>query len=95
VIFVCGDGPWTGIRGAIDEVQLGKLSGLLARVRAAVEATRYQGDRSATNCDFVNAMARKNVELTMANVRKGSAVVADLGASGGSRSSAVDCSRID
>jgi carbonic anhydrase len=43
-----------------------------------VEATRYQGDRSAKNYHFVDAVARKNVELTSADVRRRSAVLAEL-----------------
>ncbi len=82
VVLVMGHTACGAIKGAIDKVQLGKLTGLLAKIRPAVEATRYQGERSATNYDFVDAVARKNVELTMADVRKRSAVLADLGASG-------------
>jgi len=31
------------IKGAIDEVQLGNLTALLAKIRPAVEATQYTG----------------------------------------------------
>ena len=82
VVLVMGHTACGAIKGAIDKVQLGKLTGLLAKIRPVVEATQYQGDRSAKNYDFVDAVARKNVELTMADVRRRSAVLADLGASG-------------
>src|SRR5262249_52451447 len=39
---------------------------------------RYQGERTAKNYDFVDAVARKNVELTIADIRRRSAVLAEL-----------------
>jgi carbonic anhydrase len=85
VVLVMGHTSCGAIKGAIDKVQLGKLTGLLAKIRPAVEATRYQGDRSAKNYDFVDAVARKNVELTMADIHRRSAVLADLETSGAVR----------
>jgi carbonic anhydrase len=58
------------------------VTGLLAKIRPAVEATQYQGERSATNYGFVDAVARKNVELTMIDIHRRSAVLADLETSG-------------
>jgi len=85
VLLVMGHTACGAIKGAIDKVQLGKLTGLLAKIRPAVEATRYQGERSAKNYDFVDAVARKNVELTIADIRRRSAVLADLETSGAMR----------
>src|SRR5438046_2112758 len=70
---------------ALTRAQRDKLTGLLAKVRPAVEATRYQGERSGKNYDFVDAVARKNVELTMADIRRRSAILADLETSGAVR----------
>jgi carbonic anhydrase len=54
------------------------LTGLLAKIKPAVAATNYSGERSARNYAFVDAVARKNVEMTVANIRKDSPVLADL-----------------
>src|SRR5215467_1788257 len=78
VVLVMGHTSCGAIKGAIDNVQLGNLTGLLAKIRPAVEATKYQGDRSAKNYAFVDAVARKNVELTMGVVRTRSAIIAEL-----------------
>jgi carbonic anhydrase len=43
-----------------------------------VAATEYKGERSAKNYDFVDAVARKNVELTISEIRRRSAVLAEL-----------------
>ena len=85
VVLVMGHTACGAIKGAIDNVQLGRLTGLLAKIRPAVDATQYQGERSAKNYGFVDAVARKNVELTMAEIRRRSTVLADLERSGAVR----------
>jgi carbonic anhydrase len=82
VVLVMGHTGCGAIKGAIDQVQLGNLSDLLAKIRPAVDATSYQGERSAKNYDFVDAVARKNVELTMAEIHSRSAVIAELETTG-------------
>src|SRR5262245_42807033 len=82
VVLVMGHTSCGAIKGAIDRVQLGKLTGLLAKIRPAVDATRYPGERSGKNYDFVDTVARTNVELTMADIRRRSAILADLETSG-------------
>ena len=78
VVLVMGHTACGAIKGAIDNVQLGNLTGLLAKIRPAVSATEYQGERSAKNYGFVDAVARKNVELTIGDIRRRSSVLADL-----------------
>ena len=82
VVLVMGHTACGAIKGAIDQAELGHLTGLLAKIRPAVEGTRYEGERSAKNAGFVDAVARKNVELTMADIRGRSPVLADLEAKG-------------
>ena len=78
VVLVMGHTACGAIKGAIDNVQLGNLTGLLGKIRPAVDATDYKGERSAKNYSFVDAVARKNVELTMAEIRRRSRVLAEL-----------------
>jgi carbonic anhydrase len=82
VVLVMGHTACGAIKGAIDQVELGNLTGLLAKIRPAVEATRYEGEHSAKNDGFVDAVARTHVELTMANMRGRSPVLTDLEAQG-------------
>ncbi len=82
VVLVMGHTACGAIKGAIDNAQLGNLTGLLGKIRPAVAATKYQGERSASNYGFVDAVARTNVELTMADIRRRSSVLADLEKSG-------------
>lgn len=85
LVLVMGHTSCGAIKGAIDNVQLGHLTGLLAKIRPAVQATEYRGERSATNYGFVNAVARKHVEVTIAEIHRRSTVLADLAASGAIR----------
>jgi carbonic anhydrase len=78
VVLVMGHTACGAIKGAVDGVQLGNLTGLLRKIQPAVDATAYQGERSAKNYAFVDAVARKNVELTMAGIHSRSAIIAAL-----------------
>jgi carbonic anhydrase len=82
VVLVMGHTGCGAIKGAIDKAELGNLTGLLAKIRPAVEATTYTGERSSKNYDFVDAVARKNVDMTIANIRKNSPVLAGMESSG-------------
>jgi carbonic anhydrase len=78
VVLVMGHTACGAIKGAIDDAELGNLTGLLAKIKPAVVATTYAGERTSKNYAFVDAVARKNVELTIANIRKDSPVLADM-----------------
>lgn len=78
VILVMGHTACGAVAGAIDNVQLGHLTGLLDVIKPAVEATKYTGDRSGKNREFVDAVARTNVQLTVESIRKNSPILAGL-----------------
>jgi carbonic anhydrase len=82
VVLVMGHTKCGAVKGAIANAELGNLTGLLAKIKPAVQATTYAGERSATNYHFVDAVARKNVEITIADIRKDSPVLAELEANG-------------
>lgn len=78
LVVVMGHTACGAIVGAIGQVQLGNLTGLLARIKPAVDATEHAGERSGSNPAFVDAVARTNVLHTIADIRKNSVVLADL-----------------
>jgi carbonic anhydrase len=82
VALVMGHTACGAIKGAIDRAQLGHLSALLAKLRPAVDRVAFDGERSAKNYAFVDAVARKNVELTMAEIRSKSSVLASMESAG-------------
>jgi carbonic anhydrase len=81
VALVMGHTACGAIKGAIDNAELGNLTGLLARIKPAVAATTYTGERSSKNYGFVDAVARKNVEMTVAAIRQHSPILAQMEAS--------------
>ncbi|MCU0760943.1 MAG: carbonic anhydrase family protein [Steroidobacteraceae bacterium] len=82
LLVVIGHSACGAVKGAISGSELGNLTQLLARIRPAVDATVYEGERTAANLEFVDAVARKNVELTIATIRRESPVIAELESAG-------------
>jgi len=78
VILVMGHTSCGAIKGAIDNVVLGNLTLLLARFKAAIDQTAYEGSRTSKNAAFVDAVARTQVLKSAQQVRERSAVLAGL-----------------
>ena len=81
-IFVLGHSACGAVKGAIAGAELGHLTQLLAKIRPAIAETNYTGERKPDNPAFVDAVARKSVEMTIARIRKDSPVIVDLEKSG-------------
>jgi carbonic anhydrase len=82
VVLVLGHTACGAIKGAIDNVVLGNLTLLLARFKAAIDETAYEGPRTSKNAAFVDAVARTQVLKSARHVRQRSAVLASLEAEG-------------
>jgi len=79
VALVMGHTNCGAVKGAIDNVKLGNLTGLLAKLMPAVQALHdFPGDHSSHNKAFVDAVATRNVQLTVENVRKISPLLKEL-----------------
>ena len=78
VILVMGHTACGAIKGAIDDAELGYLTGLLSKIKPAVAATHYDGERSSKNAEFVDEVAKTNVLLTMGELHRRSKVLAAL-----------------
>jgi carbonic anhydrase len=78
VLLLFGHTACGAIKGAIDDVEMGNLTGLLARVKPAITATTFDGGKSSKNAAYVDAVARTNVMLGLDNIRRRSPILADL-----------------
>jgi carbonic anhydrase len=78
VLVLFGHTACGAIKGAIDNVDLGNLTGLLARIKPAITATSFTGEKSSKNPAYVDAVARTNVRLGLDNIRRRSPILADL-----------------
>jgi carbonic anhydrase len=80
LIVVLGHTHCGAVKGACDGVELGNLTGLLNRIRPAVDATANVdgADRSSKNGAFVDAAAHNNVSLTIETIRQKSPVLKEM-----------------
>ena len=85
LILVLGHTACGAVKGACDDAKLGKLTGMLSKIKPAVNAVSSPQDaslRNSSNIDFVNEVAKKNVELTMDKIVEGSQVLAEMQSKG-------------
>jgi carbonic anhydrase len=76
LILVLGHTECGAVKGACDDVILGNLTQTLANIKPAVAAVSgYESDRSSKNAKFVQAVADKNVGLTVERIRKRSPIL--------------------
>jgi carbonic anhydrase len=78
LILVLGHTACGAIKGAIDDVVLGNLTGLLAKIKPAIPETKFEGEKSSKNAAYVDAVARANVTLGLENIRRRSPILTDL-----------------
>jgi len=81
IIVVLGHTGCGAVKGACDDARMGNLTTLLSKIKPAVEAITEPEDpslRNSKNAEFVNAVAEKNVYLTIDNLREKSPVLAEM-----------------
>lgn len=83
LIVVLGHSKCGAIKGACDNVQLGNLSTLLNKIQPAVYFERETKDnRTSSNADFVNNVARNQVKRSVESIVEQSIVLRELIESG-------------
>jgi len=79
LIAVIGHTKCGAIQGACDNVKLGHLSTLLAKIKPAIELTEQQFDRQTTSKkDFLNEVTEINVHLVIKQILERSPVIKEL-----------------
>jgi carbonic anhydrase len=79
LIAVIGHSNCGAIKGAVDDVQLGNLTGLLTKIKPAMDAVPDDGQpRTSKNYAFVNAVAEANVRLVMKEIREHSPILREM-----------------
>lgn len=84
VVVVLGHTHCGAVKGACDSAVLGNLTQLVGKIRPAVDATpnTHGADRSSKNHHFVDAVAHKNVHLTVKDIMDKSAVLREMAQKG-------------
>ena len=78
LVLVMGHTACGAVKGAIDNVELGHLTGLLGKIKPAIPATTFAGERTSKNDAFVDAVAATNARRTVEEIRTRSSVLAGL-----------------
>ncbi len=79
LIVVMGHTSCGAVKGACDNVQLGNLTGLLAKIQPAVAAVPNDGkDRSSKNYEFVEMVAEQNVRQNVQLIRDRSPILKEM-----------------
>ena len=81
LILVLGHTACGAVKGACDDAKLGKLTGMLEKIKPAVRAVKIPKDntlRNSSNIDFVNNVAKKNVLLTIDTILRESDVLKEM-----------------
>lgn len=81
LIVVLGHTSCGAVKGACDDAKMGNLTTLLSKIKPAVNAVvepKDESKRNSGNIEFVNNVAKKNVNLTIENIRKESPVLKEM-----------------
>lgn len=81
LILVLGHTSCGAVKGACDNAKMGNLTAMLDNIMPAVKAVKEPTDsdkRNSSNIEFVNNVAKKNVELTIERIRKDSPILAEM-----------------
>jgi len=79
LVLVMGHEYCGAIKGAIDNVQLGNLTGLLKKIRPAVDrCCDFVGEQTSKNPQFVDLVVRENIKVAVSNIRAQSQILREM-----------------
>ena len=81
IIMVLGHTSCGAVKGACDDVMLGNLTTMLHKIKPAVKQVTTPTDsasRNSKNLEFVNKVAKQNVLLTIARIKKESPILEEM-----------------
>lgn len=83
LILVLGHDHCGAVRGAIDGVELGNITPMLANIEPAVAYfADYEGEKTTANDEFVQMVAEQNVRMTIEHIRAASPILKTMEAEG-------------
>lgn len=78
LILVMGHTDCGAIKGAIDDVKLGNLTGLLEKIKPAIDSVKPGGERNSSSKLFVEMVTKENVLLTIKKIRERSSILKEM-----------------
>jgi carbonic anhydrase len=81
LIVVMGHTNCGAIKGACDNVELGNLTGLISKIKPAVNSVIIPKEmelRNSSNLEFVDHVAKENIKLSIERIRKESPILKEM-----------------
>jgi carbonic anhydrase len=78
LVLVMGHEHCGAVKSAIDDVKLGNITPMLAKIRPAVDMVEYDGERNAKNQEFVHKVSESNVRNTITQIRTNSPILKEM-----------------
>ena len=78
LILVLGHEHCGAVKAAVDDVKLGNITPMLAKIRPAVESIEYDGERTSKNQEFVHMASQSNVRNTIEKIRSDSPILKEM-----------------
>ena len=81
LIVVLGHTSCGAVKGACDNAKMGNLTKLIEKITPAVNAVnepKEESLRNSSNLDFVDSVAKKNVELTIDRIHAESPILTEM-----------------
>lgn len=79
LVLVMGHQHCGAIKGAIDDVKLGNITTMLAKIKPAVKMSQdFQGKKTSKNDEYVKYVAENNVKYTIQQIREKSTILKEM-----------------
>lgn len=79
LIVVLGHSDCGAVKSAIDNVQMGNITELLAKIRPSIDSLGpYSGEKTSKNKEFVQKVSNENVRTAIDNIRLNSPILKEM-----------------
>ena len=79
LILVMGHQHCGAVKGAIDDVKLGNITAMLAKIKPAVQMSQdFAGEKISKNDEFVEHVSENNVKYAMQQIREKSPILKEM-----------------
>lgn len=79
LILVMGHQHCGAVKGAIDDLKLGNITAMLAKIKPAVQMSQdFAGEKTSKNDEFVEHVSENNVKYAMQQIREKSPILKEM-----------------
>lgn len=82
LIVVMGHENCGAVKSTVDDVKLGNITNMLAKIKPAIEALEYEGERTSKNKEFLDLVCESNVLNTIKEIRLNSSILKEMESAG-------------